>query len=118
MSPILTVPAGRIRFCRVERVRDVDGRKLLGVQLVRIQIHHDLALLAAVRDRKRMRPARLPSGVRMKLLPRSKISCSRSVLLSRPSCRMGTLEASYFRMFGGKHSRRHAARDGRWHRAP
>ena len=37
----------------------------------------------------------------MKLLPRSKISCSRSVLLVRPSWRMGTLAASYFRMFAG-----------------
>ena len=46
-------------------------------------------------------PCTVPSGVRMKLLPRSKISCSRSVLLERPSCRMGTLAASYFRTLAG-----------------
>ena len=51
----------------------------------------------------------MPSGVRMKLLPRSKISCSRRVLLERPSCRMGTLAASYLRTLAGKHAGRHLA---------
>ncbi len=34
---------------KIERVRDVDGRQLLGVKRVRVQIHYHLALLAAVR---------------------------------------------------------------------
>ena len=38
----------------------------------------------------------------MKFWPRSKSCCSLSVLLSRPNCRIGTLDASYFRMLGGK----------------
>jgi len=37
----------------------------------------------------------------MKLFAISKISCSRSVLLASPNWRMGTLAASYFRMFAG-----------------
>src|ERR1035438_10779027 len=37
----------------------------------------------------------------MKFEPRSNRSCSLSVLLSSPSCRMGTLEASYLMMLGG-----------------
>ena len=41
------VPAGTIRFWRLERVGDVDGRKLLGVQLLLVQVHHDLPALAA-----------------------------------------------------------------------
>ena len=40
--------------------------------------------------------------VRMKFWPRSKSSCSLSVLLERPSCRMGTVEASYLMMLGGE----------------
>ncbi len=37
----------------------------------------------------------------MKFEPRSNRSCSLSVLLSSPSCRMGTLEASYLMILGG-----------------
>jgi len=53
-------------------------------------------------------PWTVPSCVRMKLLPKSKISCSRRVLLTKPSCRMGTLAASYFRILL-ETSRRHLA---------
>ena len=48
--------AGELRGARrqnqvlqIQRVRDIDRRKLLGVQLVEIQIHHDLPVLAAER---------------------------------------------------------------------
>ena len=37
----------------------------------------------------------------MKLFPRSKISCSVRVVLLNPSCRIGTLAASYLRTWGG-----------------
>ena len=43
------------------------------------------------------RPTRSAASHRMKLFPRSKMSCSRRVLLARPSCRTGTLAASYFK---------------------
>src|SRR5262245_27458031 len=46
-------------------------------------------------------PCTVASGVRMKLVARSKISCSWSVVLLNPSCRIGTLAASYLRTWGG-----------------
>ena len=67
---------GQDQVLQVHRVRDVDGRQPLRVQLVEIQVHHDLAVLAAERDTTPWRLARCASGVRMKLFPRSKISCS------------------------------------------
>ena len=48
-----------------------------------------LPLEQARRDRERG----VASGTLMKFWPQSKISCSRNVLLERPSCRMGTLDA-------------------------
>ena len=54
----------------------------------------------------------MPSGVRMKLLPMSKISCSRRVLLERPSCRMGTLRRVVLQDIGRKHPRRHLPERG------
>ena len=42
------------------------------------------------------------SWVRMKFCPMSNSSCSLRVSLCRPSWRIGTLEASYLRMLGGK----------------
>ena len=41
------------------------------------------------------------SWVRMKFWPMSNSSCSLITGLSSPSCRMGTLDASYFKMLGG-----------------
>ena len=53
VSPTRAVPAGRIRFCSVQALRNINGRKVLGVQRIGIQIHHDLAHLAAPGQRNR-----------------------------------------------------------------
>jgi hypothetical protein len=46
-------------------------------------------------------PRIVASWVRMKFCPMSNSSCSLRLLDSRPSCRIGTLEASYLIMLGG-----------------
>ena len=53
MPPIFDVPAGRIRFCVADRVDHVGRRQPLGLQRVRIEVDHDLRLLAAVGLRNR-----------------------------------------------------------------
>ena len=47
----LAVPAGRIRFCRLMRVRDVDGRELLRVEFIEVKVDHDGSGFAAERVR-------------------------------------------------------------------
>ena len=53
MSPILALPAGRIRLCRFSAFETSVGGKLLGVERLGIEVHHDLAELAAERQRHR-----------------------------------------------------------------
>ena len=103
------VPAGTIRFWRFSGVRNVNRRQPLRVQLVEVQVHHDLAVLARRTDSDTVAPCTVASGVRMKLFPRSKISCSLSVWLLNPSCRIGTLAASSFEDLRRKRPRRHVA---------
>ena len=52
------------------------------------------------------------SWVRMKFWPMSNSSCSLMVSLCRPSWMIGTLEASYLMMLGGRVPGRHGAEQG------
>ena len=47
------VPAGHDQVLEVERIRYVNGRQPLRVQLVKVQVDHDLALLTSERKRHR-----------------------------------------------------------------
>ncbi len=98
--PSLAVPAGRIRFCRFSAFDTSIGESCLAYNSSRLRSTMT-ARCFPPKGYETEAPCTVPSGVRMKLFPRSKISCSRSVLLERPNCRMGTLEASYLRMLAG-----------------
>src|SRR5207253_4227527 len=97
---IFAVPAGRIRFCRVNAFDTSIGESCFAYSSSRFK--------STITDRflppngyDTDAPCTVPSCVRMKFWPQSNISCSRKDLLERPSCRTGTVAASYLKMLAG-----------------
>ena len=95
------VPAGTMRFCRFSAFETSIGDRRLAYSSLRSRSTMTWRFLPP-NGYDTVAPCTVASGVRMKLFARSKISCSWSVVLLRPSWRIGTLAASYFRTCGGK----------------
>ena len=94
------VPAGTIRFCRFREFDTSIGDRRFAYSSSRFRSTMIWRFLPP-NGYDTVAPCTVASGVRMKLFPRSKISCSVSVWLLNPSWRIGTLAASYFRTCGG-----------------
>ena len=69
------------------------GDKPFGLEQIRPDIDHDLALLSAVRIRNRRALHGRERGADQMLRAKSNSCCSLSPLPESASCRMGTLEA-------------------------
>jgi len=81
--PNFAVPVGKNQILRIHRVHDLHGRKALGLQRLRIQIHGNLPLFTAIREGSAA-PCTVANCVRMKLFPKSKMACSLRLSLVKP----------------------------------
>ena len=86
-------PTGRIRFCALMALTTSARREALGLQRARVEVDHDLPLLAAVRERDGRALDGRRAAVRMKLTPSRRAAARPARCPDSASWRIGTLEA-------------------------